>query len=66
LNRRLHRERNTSEEGEIEFDNIVSSLVEIEEIRADVGLLASFVEVLLDHVEKLRAFREGSNLLVHQ
>lgn len=52
----------TSGETEIEFDNIISSFVEVKDIRSNVGVLSGLVEVLLYHVEKLCALREGAGL----
>ena len=56
----------TPSEREVKFANIVSSLVEVKHIGSNVGVAASLIKVLLNHVEELGAFGESSHLLAYE
>lgn len=47
-----------SNQSEVELDNVVGTFVEVENIGANVGVLARIVKIALDHVQELCALGE--------
>ena len=53
------KERSTSGEGQVEFDNIICFFIEIESVGFDIGEGTSLVKILFDHFEETGSFGFG-------